>query len=68
MAFILLIVLLLLFGAPTEAFAWGIGVHLQLGSNILNNLNQLPPSLQFILQEHPLEVLYGCISADITLG
>ncbi len=68
MAFILSISALLLFGTVTEAFAWGIGVHLQLGSNILNNLSQLPPALQMILTEHPLDFLYGCISADITLG
>ena len=68
MAFILLISAALLFLTPTEAMAWGIGVHLQLGSNILNNLSQLPPALQVILEGHPHDFLYGCISADITLG
>jgi hypothetical protein len=68
MAFILLLSTALLLVIPTEAFAWGIGVHLQLGSNILNNLGQFPATLQAILQAHPLDFLYGCISADITLG
>jgi len=68
MAFILLISTALLLATPTEASAWGIGVHLQLGSNILNNLTQLPPALQSILQANPFDFLYGCISADITLG
>lgn len=68
MAFILFIAAAILFGTSTEASAWGIGVHLQLGSNILNNLKQLSPALQGILLEHPLDFLYGCISADITLG
>ena len=68
MAFILIISAALLLVTPAEAMAWGIGVHLQLGSNILNNLAHLPPALQLILQEHPLDFLYGCISADITLG
>lgn len=68
MAFIVLISAIFLLATPSEALAWGIGVHLQLGSNILNNLTQLPPALQMILIKHPLDFLYGCISADITLG
>ncbi len=68
MAFIFILSVVVLLAFPSEAMAWGIGVHLQLGSNVLNNLSQLPPALQAILQAHPLDFLYGCISADITLG
>lgn len=68
MAFILIISAILLILVPSDAMAWGIGVHLQLGSNILNNLGHLPAAMQPILQQHPLDFLYGCISADITLG
>lgn len=57
---------LLLF--PTEAMAWGIGVHLQTGSWVLDNLTKLPDALRTILAAHPNDYLYGCISADITLG
>ena len=57
---------LLLF--PTEAMAWGIGVHLQTGAWILDNLTKLPDALRMILAAHPNDYLYGCISADITLG
>ena len=53
---------------PSEALAWGIGVHLHLGSNVLNNLGHLPAALQTLLTAHPHDFLYGCISADITLG
>jgi hypothetical protein len=53
---------------PGEAFAWGIGVHLQLGSHLLANLEALPPLLQTLLSAHSQDYLYGCISADITLG
>jgi len=53
---------------PTDALAWGIGVHLQIGSHILDNLRTLPPSLQTLLAARPHDFLYGCISADITLG
>jgi hypothetical protein len=53
---------------PTEAWAWGIGVHLQVGSWVLDNLSQLPAHIQLLLSTHSNDYLYGCISADITLG
>lgn len=68
MAFILFIATIFILLIPSEALAWGIGVHLQLGSGILNNLNILPAALQAILLQHPHDFLYGCISADITIG
>lgn len=57
---------LLLF--PADALAWGAGVHLQLGSDILNHLGLLQPALQALLAAHRYDFLYGCISADITVG
>ncbi len=60
-------VLVLLF-FPSEALAWGIGVHLQTGSWILDNLGQLPVPVRTLLSAYPNDYLYGCISADITLG
>ncbi len=54
--------------APSEALAWGAGVHLQLGTHILDNLALLPRTLQVLLAAHPYDFLYGCVSADITLG
>jgi hypothetical protein len=68
MAFNILTLLFLLLLFPTEAFAWGIGVHLQLGSQILNQIELLPLGMQAILSNHSYDFLYGCISADITLG
>ena len=53
---------------PTNALAWGMGVHLQIGSHILENLQLLAPAMQELLQRYPHDYLYGCISADITLG
>lgn len=53
---------------PTEAWAWGVGIHLQVGSWLLQQLSQLPPHLQTLLAAYPHDYLYGCISADITLG
>jgi len=60
-------VLIILF-LPSEAMAWGIGVHLQTGAWILDNLTQLPDPLRTLLSLYPNDYLYGCISADITLG
>jgi hypothetical protein len=53
---------------PADALAWGIGVHLQIGSHILDNLAKLPAPVQTLLGSHPFDFLYGCISADITIG
>ncbi len=63
-----LVLTCLLLLIPTDALAWGIGVHLQIGSQILDNLANLPAPLQTLLGSHPFDFLYGCISADITLG
>lgn len=53
---------------PQTACAWGFGVHLQLGHEILAALPSLPPHLQRLLSAFPADFLYGCISADITIG
>ncbi|OQY20294.1 MAG: hypothetical protein B6I36_01515 [Desulfobacteraceae bacterium 4572_35.1] len=60
--------LILLLLIPDSAFAWGFGVHLQLGNQILAQLPKLPQHLQQLLSAYPSDFLYGCISADITLG
>jgi hypothetical protein len=53
---------------PESAWAWGVGAHLQVGSWLLEQLPQLPAQLQPLLAAYPHDYLYGCISADITLG
>jgi hypothetical protein len=53
---------------PDVVFAWGAGFHLQLGSTVLSNLNALKPTLAALLSAYPLDFLYGCIAADITIG
>ncbi len=64
----ILLITLPLILIPGDALAWGFGVHLQIGSQILGSLSKLPPLLQGLLANHPYDFLYGCISADITLG
>ncbi len=53
---------------PTDALAWGAGVHLSLGLRLLKSTEILPAVLQTLLTSHPYDFLYGCIAADITLG
>ncbi len=59
---------LLLICTPHEAFAWGAGIHLQLGTAVINNLSLLTPSIAAVIGEFPHDFLYGCIAADITIG
>ena len=65
---VILLPLGLLLIAPAEAWAWGVGVHLQVGSWLLDQGARLPLPLQALLAAYPHDYLYGCISADITLG
>jgi len=61
--------LFLLFFCPGEAFAWGMGVHLEIGSRLLaRHLEDFNPALRTLLAAYPNDFLYGCLSADITVG
>lgn len=53
---------------PDTSYAWGFGVHLQLGYQLLGQLSCLPSHLQQIIGAFPADFLYGCMSADITIG
>ncbi|MBK5274485.1 MAG: zinc dependent phospholipase C family protein [Desulfuromonadales bacterium] len=68
MTLCLLITVLITLLIPDQAYAWGGGIHLQLGVSVLNNLSALAPDVSALLASHPRDFLYGCISADITLG
>jgi hypothetical protein len=64
----LLFILLLLLVLPVDALAWGVGIHLTLGTRLLAAPEALPGALQILLAAQPMDFLYGCIAADITLG
>jgi hypothetical protein len=66
--FILPITFLLVICIPHEALAWGAGIHLQLGSVVLANLQAIEPAMAAVIGEFPHDFLYGCIAADITIG
>jgi hypothetical protein len=68
MIILVLLAVVLTLLLPEPAQAWGGGIHLQLGTMVLGNLSALSPNLAALLVAHPHDFLYGCISADITLG
>lgn len=53
---------------PAEALAWGGGIHLQLGAEVLADLGRVSGNLSALLAAHPKDFLYGCLAPDITLG
>lgn len=57
-----------LFVLPGEALAWGIGAHVEIGSRLLAVAADYPAPLQSLLVAYPHDFLYGCLSADITIG
>lgn len=68
MMLLVLIIIFVTLLVPEQALAWGGGMHLQLGVSVLDNLSALSPDLAALLAANPRDFLYGCISADITLG
>ena len=46
------------------AWAWGPAIHTVIACKILSEANQILPAIGAILQEYPLEYLYGSLSAD----
>jgi len=53
---------------PHPAYAWGPATHIYLGVEILKDVSALSPLVASILTKFPYDFLYGCISADITVG
>lgn len=68
MLILLAAALLLVIALPQQALAWGAGIHLQLGMNVLSHLEALEPGVAAIIGSHPFDFLYGTIAADITIG
>ncbi len=63
-----LFVFLILLLCPQDALAWGPGVHMAIGNNVLAHLHLFAPALASVLALHPEHYLYGCLSADIFIG
>ena len=54
--------------APAAAWAWGPGMHLALGNQVLGNLHLISGSVASLLSGNTQAFLYGCLSADILVG
>ncbi len=50
------------------ALAWGPGVHMYTGHEVLGNLPLLAPQVAELLRTWPQSFLYGCLSPDIFIG
>lgn len=68
MILILALAFAIVFALPSDALAWGPGVHMALGNLLLNNLSLLAPATAEAVAAHPNAFLYGCLSADIFIG
>jgi hypothetical protein len=53
---------------PEPAWAWGPGMHILVGTELLAALGLFPPAIADLLRRYPYDFLYGCIAADITFG
>lgn len=53
---------------PTDALAWGGGIHIQLGVQVLANPGMLSGHVAALLAAYPQDFLYGCLAPDITVG
>ncbi|NIR44102.1 MAG: zinc dependent phospholipase C family protein [Gemmatimonadetes bacterium] len=53
---------------PDAAYAWGPGMHILVGTELLGALALLPAAVAEILRRYPLDFLYGSIAADITFA
>jgi len=64
---VLLILAILLF-FPDNGFCFGPAFHLKIGYELINYLTLFSPLTQQLLQNYPLDFLYGNISPDIVIG
>jgi hypothetical protein len=53
---------------PSDALAWGGGIHLQLGVQVLSHPELLGSDVAALIANHPKDFLYGCLAPDITVG
>ncbi|MCP4250978.1 MAG: zinc dependent phospholipase C family protein [bacterium] len=60
-------VLYLLFDTPT-AYAWGPGVHLSLGGQVLQQAAWLPAAVGALLTRYAVDYLYGNLAADVVFA
>jgi len=62
----IIIVVWLIF--PENSYAWGPGLHIKLGLDIIDSVHKIAPALSEIIAKYPYHYLYGGISPDIIIG
>jgi hypothetical protein len=68
MIVVVILTLILVLFIPDISYAWGPATHLELGREVLHNLNLLPLAVSSIVGKYPFDFLYGMISGDIVVG
>jgi hypothetical protein len=68
MVFAILVSLVFILILPDVSYAWGPGMHLELGREVLANLALLPLAVRGVIRKYPYDFLYGTISADIVVA
>jgi hypothetical protein len=53
---------------PESSYAWGPGVHIKLGLDVMENIAKIAPAICDIIIKYPHHFLYGSISPDIIIG
>lgn len=53
---------------PEATYAWGPGVHVQAGLDVIEKIHLIAPAISNIIANFPYHYLYGCISPDIIIG
>ncbi len=65
---IILAAITLILLLPSSSEAWGPATHLEIGRQVLQNLDALPPTVRALIVKFPYDFLYGTISADAIVG
>ena len=67
--FVYFIIALLVFVLmPSEAYAWGPGVHLEVSLAALAKLSLVTPPIRELLKKYPDDFIYGSSAPDIIIG
>lgn len=60
--------LVLIIGMPTDVYAWGPGVHLNIAANIIDPIKIISSSIGYVLLNNLDEFFYGALAPDFIIG
>lgn len=64
----LLLGILVVLCAPSDAYAWGPGTHIKLAHDVLANLNLLPAAVAALIAANRRAFIYGNVATDTVLA